>query len=85
MTSSVRPSSAWLSPPRLVLTLALLASQMAVHATAPDVPGPPNDTGPVIVTTDPPKKPHKHRDVKRAPAKPDTYPSKPQQPVRTLR
>jgi hypothetical protein len=89
MTSLVRPPCAWLSPPRLVLTLALLAGHLAAHAAAPDVPGPPDpsDTGPVIVTTDPLKQPHKHRDVKRAPVKPDTdkYPSKPQQPVQTLR
>jgi hypothetical protein len=87
MTSIVRSSSAWRAPTKAVLTLAFLVSQMPVQAAAPEVFGPanPNDSGPVIVSTDKGKTPNKHRDVKRGPVKPEKYPSKPQQQVRNLR
>lgn len=87
MTTLTRVASCWKSPAKAALALAILASQMSVQAAAPAVPGPPdpNDSGPVIVSPDPVKPPPKHRTLKRAPVKPQTYPSKPQQPVRTLR
>jgi hypothetical protein len=87
MTSLVFPSSPWLSPPKAVLTLALLASQMAVQAAAPaGPPAPaPGDSGPVIVSSDRPNHPPKHRHVKPGPVKPESYPSQPQHPVRNLR
>ena len=68
------------------LTLAFLVTQMSAHA-APAVPAPPdpNDTGPVIVSVDPVKKAHGRRHVKQGPVKPETYPTKPQQQVRSLR
>lgn len=87
MTSLVWPSSPWLSPPKAVLTLALLASQMAGQAAAPAAPASPaaSDSGPVVVSSDRPKHPGKHRPVKPGPVKPETYPSQPQHPVRSLR
>jgi hypothetical protein len=87
MTSIVRSFSAWRSATKIVLTLAFLASQMPVQAAAPEVPGPadPNDSGPVIVSTDKGKTPNQHRHSKRGPVKPEKYLSKPQQQVRNLR
>lgn len=87
MTLPVWPSSPWLSPPKAVLTLALLASQMPLQAAAPAAPAEPvaSDSGPVLVSADPPRPPPKHRPVKPGPVKPETYPSQPQHPVRSLR
>lgn len=87
MTLHDYPSLPWLSPPKVVLTLALLASQMQVQAAAPAAPPEPTfgDSGPVLVSSDPPRHPPKHRHVKHGPVKPETYPSKPQHPVRSLR
>jgi hypothetical protein len=87
MTSLVRSSPAWRSPPKIILALAFLVSQVPVQAAAPEPPpqAKPNDSGPVIVSTEPGKIPHKHRETKRGPVKPEKYPTKPQQPVRSLR
>lgn len=87
MTAFIRAASCWKSPAKAALALAILASQLPVQAAAPPQPGPPasGDAGPVIVSPDPVKPPPKHRTLKRAPVKPQTYPSKPQQAVRTLR
>ncbi len=86
MTSLAISSSAWVSRAKVGLTLAFLVTQMSAQA-APDAatPSDPNDTGPVIVSTDPVKKPSGRRNVKPGPVKPETYPTKPQQQVRTLR
>ncbi len=87
MTSIVRSFSAWRSAPKIVLTVAFLVSQMPVQAAAPEVPGPadPNDSGPVIVSTDKGKPPKRHRELKPGPVKPEKYLSRPQQQVRSLR
>lgn len=87
MSIPVRASCGWKLPANAALALAILAGQIPAHAAAPEQPGPPdpNGSGPVIVSPDPVKPPPKHRTLKRAPVKPQTYPSKPQQPVRTLR
>ena len=76
----------WISFIKFALTLAFLASQMAVQA-APDQPNPPNSgsSEPVIVSTDKSKNPSKHRDLKRGPIQPEKYPTKPQQQIRNLR
>lgn len=87
MTAFTSAASCWKSPAKAVLALAILASQVPVQAAAPPTPGPADasGSGPVIVSPDPVKKPPKHRTLKRGPVKQETYPSKPQQAVRTLR
>lgn len=86
MTSLVRSSLSWISPTKVVLTLAFLVSQMPVQAASDEpIPPDPNNSGPVIVSPEPGKTPHKHRNVKRGQVKPEAYPTKPQKLVRTLR
>ena len=87
MTSIVRSFSAWRSATKIVLMLAFLVSQMPAQAAGPEVPrgANPNDSGPVIVSTDKGKTPKRHRELKPGPVKPEKYPSKPQQQVRNLR
>lgn len=87
MTSPVHTSFAWRSPPKIILALAFVASQMPVQAAKPELPpqANPNASDAVIVTTDKVKKPHKHRETKRGLAKPEKFPSLPQQQVKTLR
>lgn len=82
---SLTPSSCWSTVAKAGLVLACVLGQMPVHATEEVVVGPANDMGPVIVTNDRVKLPHKHRRVVPAPVKPQTPPSKPQQPVHWLR
>lgn len=90
MTSLAHSSSSWTTRTKVGLTLAFLVSQMAVQA-APKVSAPPdpNDSGPVIVSTDKGKNTHKHmhkhRDVKRGSVMPDKYPTNPQPHIGTLR
>ena len=89
MTSVPIASSARFSRIKGGLALAFLLTQLSAQA-APDVPAPPdpnglNDTGPVIVSTDPVKKPPGRQKVKRGPVKPETYSSKPQQQIPALR
>lgn len=86
MKSLAPSSSCWASRTKVGLTLAFLVTQMSAQA-APDAPArpDPNDTGPVIVSTDRVKPPSKHRKVSPGPVKPETYPTQPQQEVRTLR
>lgn len=81
-----RSSSSWISRTKIGLTLAFLVIQMAAQA-APNKPAPlnPNDTSPVIVSTDRVKHPHKHREAKRARAEPEKLATKPQQMIKDLR
>lgn len=85
MTSLVHPSSAWKSPPKIVLALAFLASQVAAQAAAPQPPASPHHSRPAIASPELGKIPHKHRETKRARVKPEKHATKGQQPVRSLR
>ena len=86
MTLLAYPSAPRISLTKVGLTLAFLVTQMSAQA-APDAPArpDPNDTGPVIVSTDRVKPPSKHRKVSPGPVKPETYPTQPQHELRTLR
>lgn len=86
MTPFVRSSLSRISPAKAVLTLTFVFSQVPAQAAAPQVPSPPdNESGPVIVSTEKGKIPHKHREVKRGQVKPEVQLSKPQKLISTLR
>ncbi len=79
-------SSFWGLLTKVGMVLTFVVGQLPVQAGA-NLPmdNNTNDSGPVIVTTDRIKTPSKHRKVSHRPVKPETYPSRPQQEVRTLR
>lgn len=83
----VIPSSSFRAATSKVgLMLAFVLGQMSANtANSQTTTAPTDDTGLVIVSTDPVKQPSKLRKVLRGPVKPVTYPTKPQQPVMTLR
>jgi hypothetical protein len=88
MKSLTSSSSCWSAVAKAGLALACVIGQMPAHATEEEevvMVGPANNMNPVIVTNERVKSPHKHRRVVPAPAKPQTTPSKPQQPVLWLR
>ena len=84
---SLTPSSpCWSAMAKTGLVLAFVLGQMPVHATEEEVKvGLTDNAGPVIVTNERVKPPHKQRRVVPAPVKPLSPPSKPQQPVLWLR
>lgn len=86
MKSPTPSSSCWPAMAKAGLVLAFVLGQMPVHAMEEEVKvGLKDNTGPVIVSNDRVKLPHKHRRVVQAPVKPQAPPSKPQQPVLWLR
>lgn len=75
-------------PIKASLAMALLIGMMPAQAAPsgqPDSAASVPDTDKVIVSNDPVKPARKSRKISRAPAKPETYPTKPQQAVRSLR
>lgn len=85
MKSLTASSPRWTARATTGLMLVCVLGQMPVQA-AEDVPGTPTDNlGPIIVSNDRIKLPHKHRKVVRAPVKPETPATRPQQPVGALR
>ena len=84
---SLTPSSpCWSAMAKTGLVLAFVLVLMPVNATEEEVKvGLTDNAGPVIVTNERVKLPHKHRRVVPAPVKPLSPPSKPQQPVLWLR
>ena len=85
---SLTPSSpCWSAMAKTGLVLAFVLGQMPVHATEEEEVkvGLTGNAGPVIVTNERVKLPHKQRRVVPAPVKPLSSPSKPQQPVLWLR
>ncbi len=86
MKSHTPSSPCWSAIAKAGLVLAFVLGQMPVYAMEEEVKvGSANDMGPVIVTNDRVKLPHKHRRVVQAPVKPQAPSSKPQQPVLWLR
>ncbi len=86
MKSLTPSSSCWSAMAKTGLVLAFVLGQMPVHAIEEEVKvGIADNAGPVIVTNERVKLPHKHRRVVPAPVKPQSPVSKPQQPVLWLR
>lgn len=87
MKSPTPSSLCWAAMAKAGLVLAFVLGLMPVHAKEEEEVkvGLTDNAGPVIVTNERVKLPHKQRRVVPAPVKPQTPPSKPQQPVHWLR
>lgn len=69
---------------KVSVVLAVLALQASAHAAPPPPPASGNPDA-VVVTDRPLKQAHKHRQVKPGRAQPQSYPTKPQPLVQSLR
>ena len=86
MKSLAPSSSCWASRTKVGLVLAFLVTQMPVQAQQNESgPRDPDASTSGSTAKKPGKTPSKHRKETRGPIKPETYPTKPQQEVRTLR